>query len=139
MLNHSLKQLQTARQSCCYARLQDASVNVYMSAAGGADVDGGQSGGETEPESSEDSGESTRLKLQTPLFVADALVQAAERQLDLEKTYCEEEVHIVHASILTPGNCNINSLFHCTHSILLCTKGNCVLFRCSRLYTRKPG
>ena len=56
--------------------------------AGGAPGDGAEMAGGSE----EDAGESTRLKLQTPLFVADALMQAAERQLDLEKTYCEEEV-----------------------------------------------
>jgi hypothetical protein len=59
---------------------------------GGQSRDGTQQGGETEAEEAEDAGESTRLKLQTPIFVADALMQAAERQLDLEMTYCEEEV-----------------------------------------------
>lgn len=59
---------------------------------GGAPSDGAQSGGETETDEAEDAGESTRLKLQTPVFVADALIEAAERQLDLEKTYCEDEV-----------------------------------------------
>lgn len=37
-------------------------------------------------------GESTRLKLQTPLFVADALIQAAQEQLDLEHAACKQEV-----------------------------------------------
>lgn len=43
-------------------------------------------------DAAQQTGESTRLKLQTPLFVADALVQAAEQQLDFELTACKEEV-----------------------------------------------
>ena len=43
-------------------------------------------------ESGAGTGESTRLKLQTPLFVADALLQAAEQQLELEHTACTQEV-----------------------------------------------
>jgi hypothetical protein len=66
--------------------------NLFEGAGSSAGDSAGLSGGETEEEEVADSGESTRLKLQTPLFVADALMQAAERQLDLEKTYCEDEV-----------------------------------------------
>eukprot|EP00892_Ulva_mutabilis_P005497 jgi/Ulvmu1/3319/UM155_0002.1 len=46
---------------------------------------------------SKGTGESTRLKLQTPLFVADALLQAAEQQLELEHTACKQEVAAVKA------------------------------------------
>ena len=42
-------------------------------------------------------GESLRLKLQTPLFVSDALLEAARQQLDAELSTAQQVCMLVHA------------------------------------------
>lgn len=42
-------------------------------------------------------GESLRLKLQTPLFVSDALLEAARQQLEAERSTAEQVRLLVHA------------------------------------------
>ena len=54
---------------------------------GGAGGEGGASGSE-----------SKRLKLETPLFVAEALLQAAAQQLDVELGACKREVRALRPS-----------------------------------------
>ncbi len=51
-------------------------------------------------------GESLRLKLQTPLFVSDALLEAARQQLEAERSTAEQVCLLLHdARALHPPAC----------------------------------
>lgn len=59
--------------------------------AGGNTADAGDESG-AETDGGAQGSESARLKLQTPIFVAEALLEAAEAQLGVEADVCRQEV-----------------------------------------------
>ena len=73
--------------------MMDAHAGAVSGESAGASASNGDSNGA----GSEAASESARLKLETPIFVAEALLQAASAQLDIEHKACKKEVRVARA------------------------------------------